>query len=135
MLEAFPAISGFLNFKIFSRLSPTNPKYALQSLLKPKPIYTIRFVLYDSDPGVCDRIITRTNVMFQISLSTNEQKMWHQHSLSYARTKNRNIYFYSLARMTVIYDKSHRVDRPLSQSNIQRRKKRNAVFTAHNCCA
>ena len=26
-----------------------------------------------------------TNVMFQISPLTNEQKMWHQHSLSYVR--------------------------------------------------
>ncbi len=31
-----------------------------------RPIYTIRFVVYDSDPGVCDRINTRTNIKFQI---------------------------------------------------------------------
>ena len=52
----------------------------------------IRFVIYDSDPGVCDRINARTNVMFQVSPSTNEQKMGHQHSLSYVR-------------MTIVYDK------------------------------
>ena len=42
---------------------------------------------------------TRTNVTFQISLSTNEQKMWHQYSLAYNR-------------MIILYDKSYPVDRP-----------------------
>ncbi len=57
-------------------------------------------MVYDSDPGVCDRINTRTNVMFQILPSTNEQKIGHQHSLSYVR-------------MIIVYDISYRVDRPL----------------------
>ena len=40
-----------------------------------KPIlHTIRFVVYNSDPGVCDRINTRTNVMLQVSPSTINQK-------------------------------------------------------------
>jgi hypothetical protein len=67
-----------------------------------RPIYTIRFVVYDSDPGeyIWDRINARTNVRLQISPSTNEHKLWHQHSLSYVR-------------MTIVhvYDKSYRVDR------------------------
>ena len=58
--------------------------------------------VYDSDAGVCDRSNTRTNVMFQISPSTNEQKVWRQHSLSYVR-------------MAIVYGKSYRVDRPLLQ--------------------
>ncbi len=39
-----------------------------------KPIYTIRFIVYDSDPGVCDRINTCTNVMLQVSPPTINQK-------------------------------------------------------------
>ena len=78
----------------------------MKSIANIRPIYTIRFVAYDSDPRVCDRINTRTNVTFQILPSTNEQKMWHQkmwhqHSLSYVR-------------MTIVYDKyTIRVDRPI----------------------
>ncbi len=67
---------------------------------------------YDFDAGVCDRINTRTNVRFQISPSTNEQKMWHQHSLSYVR-------------MRIVYDKSYvscRLDlRPVSTQENKRR--------------
>ena len=64
-----------------------------------RPIYTIRFVVYDSGPGVCDRINTRTNVRFQISPSTNEQKM------------------------------SYRVDWPLIVSENQRSQSSTAFFT------
>ncbi len=37
------------------------------------------FALQVVTKNVCDRINTRTNVMFQFSKSTNKQKMWHQH--------------------------------------------------------
>ncbi len=63
-----------------------------------RPIYTIRLVVYDFDPGVCDRINTRTNVMFQISPSTNEQ--WNEQ-------KNVGI------TLVVIRQNDNRVDRPL----------------------
>ena len=73
---------------------------SLTDVLRPakRPIYAIRFVSY-TILIVCDRINTRTNVMFQISPVKNEQKMWYQHSLSYVR-------------MTVVYGKSYGVDRP-----------------------
>ncbi len=67
----------------------------------------IRFVVYDSDPGVCEETNTRTNVMFQNSLLTNERKMWRQHSLSYVRMTivqiglNTNVY--KFANFTGLY--------------------------------
>ena len=50
--------------------------------------------------GVCDQINTHTNVKFQISPSTNKQKMWHRHSLSYVRT-------------TIVYEKLYHLGRRL----------------------
>ncbi len=61
-------------------------------------MYTIQFVMYDSDPGVCDQINSRTNVMFQISPSTNEQKC--------------GITLVVIRHDDIVYDKSYRVDRP-----------------------
>ncbi len=86
---------------MFTLIPLTTSTFVFYTLEPLRPIYTIRFVVYDSHPGVCDRINTRTNVRFQISPSRNEQKMLHQHSLSY------NV------RRTIVYEKSYRVDRPL----------------------
>ena len=85
---------------VFRLISLTTSTFVFYTWEPLRPIYTIRFVVYDSDPGVCDRINTRTNVRFQMSPSSNEQKMLHQHFLSYVRR-------------TIVYHKSYRVDRPL----------------------
>ena len=70
---------------------------------------------YDSDPGVCDQRSTRTNVMFQISPSINEQNTWHKHWLSQVS-------------MTAVYDKSYPVDRPLIKHIKSARLSFNVLF-------
>ena len=39
-----------------------------------RPIYKIRFVVYDPYSGVCDRINTRKNVRFKNSPSDNDNE-------------------------------------------------------------
>ena len=64
------------------------------------PIYTIPFLVYDSDPGVCDGINTRTNVRCEISPSTNEPNNVPSVLVVIHQNDNR-------------FDKSCRVDKPL----------------------
>ncbi len=51
-------------------------------------------------PSLASLSATKFSLQIYMELTANEQKIWHQHSLSYIR-------------VTIVYDKSYRVDRPL----------------------
>ena len=65
-----------------------------------RPIYTIRFVAYDSYSGICDRVNTRKKRQISNFAISERVKTWHQRSFPYARVR-------------IVYDKSYRVDGPL----------------------
>ena len=65
-----------------------------------RPIFTIRFVVYDCQVGVCDLLYTRVNGVFQHLPWNYKQELFHVQTITYAR-------------MTIVYDKSYRVNGPL----------------------
>ena len=65
-----------------------------------RPIYTIRFVVYDCQVGVCDLLYTRVNGVFQHLPWNYKQELFHVQTITYAR-------------VTIVYDKSYRVNGPL----------------------